>query len=336
MKENISKNKVWQIVGVSVLCAVLVLGAVLGVVFGMNHSSEDLNVSKDMSEMKPDNSFVSELQCEQGITLMSGMATTSADGTTSKTITASFQPADTTNKTVDWSVAFKNASSSWANGKSVSDYVTVTPSSDGALTATITCKKAFGEQIILTCSSRVIPEISATATIDYTKKIVSITPAFNDGTSDLGYMPFGNLNKTYTVKGTVTYSSVYSLDDTFNVVTEVKVADAFYNSMPSSVKSYSKNHSSYSSDTSIYMSDIHLLAYCYNYLEDGILKPAQLNALKNAFTGAIKQGTRFLDIRYTYTGTYSNGEITSFALVGNPSFDVSATGVTLDSGSIVF
>ena len=50
MKENISKNKVWQIVGVSVLCAVLVLGAVLGVVFGMNHSSEDLNVSKDMSE----------------------------------------------------------------------------------------------------------------------------------------------------------------------------------------------------------------------------------------------------------------------------------------------
>lgn len=81
MKENISKNKVWQIVGVSVLCAVLVLGVVLGVVFGMNHSSEDLNVSKDMSEQ---DGLVISQEVSKGITLLSGVATTAADGTTTK------------------------------------------------------------------------------------------------------------------------------------------------------------------------------------------------------------------------------------------------------------
>lgn len=49
MNNRLTKSKVWQIIGVAVLCAVCVLTAVLGVVFGMNHSSEDLNVSKDMS-----------------------------------------------------------------------------------------------------------------------------------------------------------------------------------------------------------------------------------------------------------------------------------------------
>lgn len=44
-----TKNKVWQIIGVAVLCALCVLGAVLGVVFGMNHSTEDLNVSMAIS-----------------------------------------------------------------------------------------------------------------------------------------------------------------------------------------------------------------------------------------------------------------------------------------------
>ncbi|UKI47869.1 MAG: hypothetical protein L6V82_08735 [Clostridiales bacterium] len=136
MKNNLTKSKVWQIIGVAVLCAVCVLGAVLGVLFGMNHSSEDLNVSKDLvSDM--DNR---DLQ-GKNISLLSGVATTASDGTVSQTLTAVISPADATEQKVDWSVAWLDGTP-FASAK-IGDYITITPSSDGALTATVTCKKAF-------------------------------------------------------------------------------------------------------------------------------------------------------------------------------------------------
>lgn len=136
MKYNLTKSKVWQIIGVAVLCAVCVLTAVLGIVFGMNHSSEDLNVSKDMAS-DIDNGVLHDTT----VRLLGGVATTASDGSVSQTITAVITPADAPNKAVDWSIA-------WADGDSrasenISDYITVTPASDGALTATVTCKKSF-------------------------------------------------------------------------------------------------------------------------------------------------------------------------------------------------
>lgn len=136
MKYNLTKSKVWQIIGVSVLCVVCVLTAVLGIVFGMNHSSEDLNVSKDMAS-DIDNGVLHDTT----VRLLGGVATTASDGSVSQTITAVITPADAPNKAVDWSIA-------WADGDSrasenISDYITVTPASDGALTATVTCKKSF-------------------------------------------------------------------------------------------------------------------------------------------------------------------------------------------------
>lgn len=169
MKTNISKNKVLQIIGVSVLCAVLVLGAVLGVVFGMNHSSEDLNVSKDMSGQ---DGLVISQEVSKGITLMSGVATTAADGTTTKTITATVEPAGANeHDPLSWDVAFKDPSSTWANGKNVSDYVTISVSAD-TLTCTVTCKQAFGEQIVLNVSSKT-KNATASANVDYVKRVTN-------------------------------------------------------------------------------------------------------------------------------------------------------------------
>lgn len=80
------------------------------------------------------------------------------------------------NKLVDWTVEFVNPSSEWAIGKTVTDYVTVTPISDGALTATVTVLKDFGEQIKVVCSARdtTLGTISAECLFDYVKKIVSL------------------------------------------------------------------------------------------------------------------------------------------------------------------
>ena len=99
------------------------------------------------------------------------------DGTTEYTLTVVLNadcPDDM--KAIDWSIAWKDPSSEWATGKVVTDYVTVTPTSDGALTAKV--KKVagqglyaggFGEQIIITAASRVRPELKATATVDCLK-----------------------------------------------------------------------------------------------------------------------------------------------------------------------
>lgn len=167
MKENISKNKIWQIIGVSVLCAVLVLGAVLGIVFGMRNFGTALNAPTDMSN----EDFVVSATEENGIMLTSGVATTAADGTTTKELTATVTPANTSALTYSWSVAFKNASSAWATGKDVSDYVTVTQDSSNKFKATVTFKKRFSEQIIVTIACIIKPSVKATATVDCYKEV---------------------------------------------------------------------------------------------------------------------------------------------------------------------
>ncbi len=74
-------------------------------------------------------------------------------------------------KAIDWSIAWKNPSSTWATGKVVTDYVTVSPTADGALTAKVKKIAAFGEQVIVTATSRVVTSLKATATVDCLKEV---------------------------------------------------------------------------------------------------------------------------------------------------------------------
>lgn len=69
-------------------------------------------------------------------------------------------------------MSFVNPSSAWASGKTASDYITVTPENDGALTATVNCLKAFGEQIKITVTSRANAYAKAECVLDYARRIV--------------------------------------------------------------------------------------------------------------------------------------------------------------------
>ena len=91
------------------------------------------------------------------------------------TLKATIDPDTAANQNVDWSVSFVNPSSSWASGKTVTDYVTVMPTSDGALTATVQCLKAFGEQIKITVTSRANEYAKAECTVDYARRITDFT-----------------------------------------------------------------------------------------------------------------------------------------------------------------
>lgn len=94
------------------------------------------------------------------------------------TLRATITPENATNKAVDWSVSFVNASSSWASGKTVTDYVTITPTEDGSLIAEVECQEAFGEQIKITVVSRDNPEAVAECTVDYKQKFLGYRVAY--------------------------------------------------------------------------------------------------------------------------------------------------------------
>lgn len=95
----------------------------------------------------------------------------SAQADTAYVLTATVTPSDATDMSVSYIAEWADHESEWANGKTLSDYVTVKQGSDG-FTATVECKQAFGEQVIIRCVSDDNPSASATCRVDYCIKIL--------------------------------------------------------------------------------------------------------------------------------------------------------------------
>ena len=115
-------------------------------------------------------------------------------------IEAYVYPESAANKEVDFSVAWGNAPTH--GSEEVTNYLTVTPDSDGSTTATVSCKKAFGDDtIIITVTTRE-GGYTATCTVTFTGiasgiEITSST-ATKKSTSARGeYYELGT-SKTYT------------------------------------------------------------------------------------------------------------------------------------------
>lgn len=144
----------------------------------------------------------------------------SVQAETAYTVTATVYPEDAANQKVDWSVSFANASSTWASGKKVTDYVTVTPSSDGALTAVIQNVAAFGEQIIVKTTSRDNAEAYATLNVEYLQRTTGYTLTLNDktysttGTKTNSVTPDFSVGKGCNVNLVVNKSTVYTRANT--------------------------------------------------------------------------------------------------------------------------
>lgn len=82
-------------------------------------------------------------------------------------LTATITPSYTTFKEVDYSAKWANASSEWASGKDVTDYVSVTQTVDGALTVNVEVLQPFSEQVIIDVTLRRNTSINASCTVDY-------------------------------------------------------------------------------------------------------------------------------------------------------------------------
>lgn len=148
------------------------------------------------------------------IKLISSEVTTTSDGYLSQRLTATVTPNSSYNQAVNWSVSWKNPNSSWAINKAVKDYIEVILDSEGALTATVICKQAFSEQVIVTVSSQQDSSKYATCVCDYAKRFLGFDNV-KFGVSEAVDNSF-KLVKSYSQDTTITSTPIFS-DYTYDV-----------------------------------------------------------------------------------------------------------------------
>ena len=183
---NYNSGLGWKILSLF-LALIIVAGVITGVVFWQKGNIVFNPVEQEQpNDEEDDGGAVIEEGESNGIKLMSAKISPenydeygiSPMAETAYQLTATITPENATNKAVDWTIAFVNAESEWATGKTVTDYVTVTPTADGALTANVECLQAFGEQVRVTVTSRDNTAVKANATVDYTEKLSSVKATF--------------------------------------------------------------------------------------------------------------------------------------------------------------
>lgn len=144
----------------------------------------------------------------------------------------------------NFSIIFDNPSSTWASGKTLSEYVTLSQSD--STHATISCLKAFGEpiKVVYTYTGEdgdgTVKTMTAEYRLDYAKRLISWCLERDDGgylmsndTPASAKFTYPQLNKVvyYTLNSAgqgVTYSD-YTVDDTFviNSSSSFSLTDSF-------------------------------------------------------------------------------------------------------------
>lgn len=127
----------------------------------------------------------------------------------SYTITATVLPATATDKSLSWTAQFVGSGSSWAKGKSVSDYVTVTPSADTSK-CEVKCKQPFGESVKIIATSVSNIDVKAECVCEY------LQPSAQFGYSTLW---FGSSELEFDMSLT---------DNTWSCTEEGSVFDPYY------------------------------------------------------------------------------------------------------------
>lgn len=262
---------------------------------------------------------------------------------TAQLLTATVNPTNATNKAVTWSIAWKNASSTWAKSKSVTDYVTVTPTSTGANTATVECLQAFGEQVIVTVTSEDNADATASCTVDYAERLETRTYKFTNisDMSTAGEFSTGE-SGTLDIKlddsvifSAVANSTAYTVDDTFEATCTVEVNASVLAELNTatglSITAGALEDTCDGVDNSKQCSVFNFLNLLegvdwtneenYNKLNNWLME----NANKSLFTFSM-----------TYEGTYSSFTDESSIYFNADGLEVRVESVTLDQGSLIF
>lgn len=338
---------------VAVLLAIIMAASiVLGVGFGVYGKNTDDWFKPKQDANQEQNQLVVTEQKSHGITLLSGVATTATDGTLTQNIKATITPANATDKTVAWSVKFKNANSSWATGKNISDYVTINFSSkaDGTL-CVVSCHKAFGEQIILTCTSNDNQEISAQATLDYVKRITGVNfTLLDENKTSVTAADFSMIDKKYYVRftpmfsdGTIEETGIhysYSVWSNANFISEaIKIRD-LQSGMLSTVPIDRSDIAGMvlTANTDLEFKTGLRVAYDFLNIDPNKLRDINLqNTARQYYANNASQNKSFMTIKVSIYGAHSTtAEYECPIKLGVVNFNVSVSGISLDTDKITF
>lgn len=140
-------------------------------------------------------------------------------------------------KSVIWGVSWVNPSSAWADGKSVADYATISPTTPNGLIATLTVKQAFGEQINVKVASYLDMSVNATCTVDYLKKMTSFTATLNPSLAE------DKTGRLYVkdIENTISINPVYGIGTVAGTVAACKTTFTVHNTTKTRINTLMAN-----------------------------------------------------------------------------------------------
>ena len=249
-------------------------------------------------------------------------------------LTATITPENATNKAVDWTIAFVNAESEWATGKTVTDYVTVTPTADGALTANVECLQAFGEQVRVTVTSRDNTSVKANATVDYTEKLSAVKATFGSTVLSNGMTKSFNLSASGQPAEVWKFdytTSAHTIADEYTTTVKISFADGV-----SAVESAVGVEFTWAGETiTSGMPSFDKTFFDKVFVtESGAVSsnPTQYNKL----VSALSAGVTLFEVEVSTTGEYGSKTDTYEVKVTSDGLNIRVEGIELGDTSIIF
>lgn len=334
----------------AVLFAVLLIAALVLSVLTKGFTDWRFGKELPVSESLDSNIVITPQESDGTMTLsvMRAPEHTVDNGSETLTITATVFPDNSADNTgLDWSMAFKTPTSAWATGKTLSDYMTFTPSGDdvaGSKTVSVKCLKPFGEQIVITATSQDNPEVTASCTADFAQRVESATLKFGDLNVNLGgdTNVKWELNPNGTGVGGVTNvtmekSDVYTLAEDFAYTVTAESSFTEENQFTLNGEGVTVTapgditESGLTFDYALF-DKMHLMIV--DRFEDFYFYQATVSELIPYFSN-IENG-HVLNIRLTVMGAHSEAEYTSKIMVVGYTNSSVISDVTFDNSGLVF
>ena len=261
------------------------------------------------------------------------------------TITATVSPDNSADNTgLDWSMAFKNPSSAWATGKTLSDYMTLTPSGTdaaGSKTVSVKCLKPFGEQIVITATSQDNPAVTASCTADFAQRIESATLKFGDLNVNLGgdTNVKWELNPNGTGVGgatnvTSSKSDVYTLAEDFTYTVTLTSNNGFFQLDGKTITFTDPGDVTTGGITFDYAQFDTLHMMIIDRIDDFCFYEASVSELIPYFS-EITDGYLF-DVTLTFTGEHTEQVFTSVLKVNGYTNSSAISDVQFDNSGLIF
>ena len=211
---NTKKQKVLKITAILLAVLTILTAGIIGICYSVNVKKQDNLPQAEVTEPKFEYSENKVYNMPKAMAFTAKtLAAAQANGqTVDVKIQASVTPWDAANQQVDYSIAWGAAPT---HGKeTVTDYVTVTQDSDGSLTATISCKKAFGgDKIIVTVTTR-----DGGFTANCTVSFVGVASTISITNSSLNPISDTNRGNYYQLGTNKTYNFTVNLGNVFNTI----------------------------------------------------------------------------------------------------------------------